>query len=176
MSIQRATDREPRPWRNGRGVQYEITANGAEPDGWTWKLSTADITEDVPFSSFPEVSRQFCVAHGNGVTLTIDEVEHVCLAGSVTPFRGDAEVHARLVDGPVKALNLMTRGGDSARLQVLSAGESLGGGLVATSIGSDSEVTVAGKTASLRVLDAILDLGGAELRVERGSVAILLRD
>jgi hypothetical protein len=139
-------------------------------------LSTADITEDVPFSSFPGVSRQFCIAHGNGVTLTIDHVDNVCLPGSVTQFRGDADVHARLLDGPVKALNLMTRRGDAARLQVVTAGESLGGGLVATSIGNDSDVSVAGESVSLGVLDALLDLGGAELRVERGCVAILVRD
>lgn len=176
MNIQHATDREPQPWRNGRGVQFDITANGSAPDVWTWKLSTADITEDVPFSSFPEVSRQFCVADGNGVELTIDGVAHVCTSGSVTPFRGDADVHARLLDGPMRALNLMTRRGDSARLRVLMAGESLDGGMVAISICGESEITVAGGRIPLRVLDAVLDLGGAEVRVERGRAAILIRD
>ena len=176
MRIQRATDREPQPWRNGRGIQYEITANGPAPDGWTWKLSTADITEDVPFSTFPDVSRQFCVADGNGVVLTIDQVEHTCQPGSVTLFRGDANIHASLIDGPMRALNLMTRRGDSARLRVLAAGESLSGGLVAISICGDSEIAVAGERARLGVLDAVLDLEGAEARVEHGRVAILIRD
>lgn len=176
MRIQRATDCEPQPWRNGRGIQYEITANGPAPDGWTWKLSTADITEDVPFSSFPDVSRQFCVADGNGVILTIDRIEHACRPGSVTPFDGDADVHATLIDGPMKALNLMTRAGDPARLHMVASGESFSGGLVATSICGESEITVAGECVALQVLDAALDLGGKEVRVNRGSVAILIRD
>ena len=176
MRIQRATDRDPQPWRNGRGIQYEILANGPLPDGWTWKVSTADITEDVPFSTFPNVSRQFCVADGNGVVLTIDQVEHMCRPSSVTLFQGDAEVQAQLIDGPMKALNLMTRVGDSARLHVVTSGESLSGGLLAISICGESEITVAGERMTLGILDAVLDLGGTDVRVDRGSVSFLIRD
>ena len=139
-------------------------------------MSTADITEDVPFSSFPDVSRQFCVADGNGVVLTIDQVEHICRPRSVTSFQGDAEVQARLIDGPMKALNLMTRAGDPARLHVVTSGESLSGGVLATSICGESEIIVAGERLALQVLDTAIDLGGTEVRVDRGSVAILIRD
>ena len=76
----------------------------------------------------------------------------------------------------MRALNLMTRRGDSARLRVLAAGESLSGGLVAISICGDSEIAVAGERARLGVLDAVLDLEGAAARVEHGRVAILIRD
>jgi environmental stress-induced protein Ves len=101
----------PQPWKNGLGVQYEIVCDGSLPDDWTWRLSTADITQDVPFSIFPGVNREFCVADGNGVVLTINGVEHRCEPGSITKFRGDDEVFARLIDGPMKALNLMVRDG-----------------------------------------------------------------
>ena len=126
VEIQRAVDRTPHPWKNGLGVQYEITCDGSLPDDWTWRLSTADITQDVPFSVFPGVNREFCVADGNGVVLTINGVEHRCESGSITKFRGDDEVYATLIDGPMKALNLMVRdGAEKKHLQVVRAGGSI---------------------------------------------------
>lgn len=176
MRVQRAVDREPQPWRNGRGVQYEITANGPSPDEWTWKLSTADITEDVPFSVFPDVLRQFCVADGNGVELTIDGASHLCREGSITPFNGEAEVHARLLSGPMRALNLMTRNADQARLDVLGTGGSGSRVLAVVAICGSSEVEVDGQSVPLQVLDAVLDLTGSAVRVTAGRIAILIRD
>ena len=126
VEIQRAVDRTPQPWKNGLGVQYEITCDGSLPDDWTWRLSTADITQDVPFSIFPGVNREFCVADGNGVVLTINGVERRCEPGSITKFRGDDEVYARLIDGPMRALNLMVRDGAKEKhLQVVRAGDSI---------------------------------------------------
>ncbi len=175
MRIQRAVDREPQPWRNGRGVQYEITANGPLPDEWTWKLSTADITEDVPFSTFPDVSRQFCVADGNGVELTIDGVRHVCPPGSITPFAGDSEVHARLLNGPMKALNLMTQRGDSSRLSVVMPGQTVLDGIVVTAICGSAEVLVEGISIALSALDSVIDLNGVTVAVQSGALAVLHR-
>ena len=176
MRVQRTIDREPQPWRNGRGVQYEIDANGPTPDGWTWKLSTADITEDVPFSVFPDVSRQFCVAEGNGVELMIDGSLHMCSKGSITPFAGDAVVHARLLDGPMKALNLMTRNSDCARLEFLEAGQSQTRVLAVVAICGACAVDIGGQSFALQVLDAALDLNGSEVRLVTGRAAILIRD
>ena len=127
VEIQRAVDRTPQPWKNGLGVQYEIVCDGSLPDDWTWRLSTANITQDVPFSVFPGVNREFCVADGNGVVLTINGVEHRCEPGSITKFRGDDVVFATLIDGPMKALNLMVRDGAAEKhLQIVRAGGSIG--------------------------------------------------
>lgn len=126
VEIQRAVDRTPQPWKNGLGVQYEIVCDGSLPDAWTWRLSTAVITQDVPFSVFPGVTREFCVADGNGVVLTINGVEYRCEPGSITKFRGDDEVYATLIDGPMRALNLMVRDGAKEKhLQVVRAGDSI---------------------------------------------------
>ena len=114
------------PWKNGLGVQYEITCDGSLPDDWTWRLSTADITQDVPFSVFPGVNREFCVADGNGVVLNINGVDHRCEPGSITKFRGDDVVLATLIEGPMRALNLMVRDGAAEKhLQLVSAGGSI---------------------------------------------------
>ena len=124
MMVQRAIDRTPVPWKNGLGVQYEIACDGSLPDEWTWRLSTADITQDVPFSSFPGVTREFCVADGNGVVLNINGVDHRCEPGSITTFRGEDVVFATLIDGPMRALNLMVRDGSTARpLQITRVGQ-----------------------------------------------------
>jgi environmental stress-induced protein Ves len=126
IEIQRAVDRTPQPWKNGLGVQYEITCDGSLPDDWTWRLSTADITQDVPFSVFPGVNREFCVADGNGVVLNINGVDHRCVPGSITKFRGDDVVFATLIDRPMRALNLMVRdGGAEKHLHVFRSGGSI---------------------------------------------------
>ena len=126
IEIQRAVDRTPQPWKNGLGVQYEITCDGSLPDDWTWRLSTADITQDVPFSIFPGVNREFCVADGNGVVLNINGVDHRCEPGSITKFRGDDVVFATLIDGPMRALNLMVRDGAAEKhLHLVRAGGSI---------------------------------------------------
>ena len=122
VEIQRAVDRTPQPWKNGLGVQYEITCDGSLPDDWSWRLSTADITQDVPFSVFPGVNREFCVADGNGVVLNINGFDHRCEPGSITKFRGDDVVFATLIDGPMRALNLMVRDGAAEKhLQLVCA-------------------------------------------------------
>ena len=126
VEIQRAVDRTPQPWKNGLGVQYEIMCDGSLPDEWTWRLSTADITQDVPFSVFPGVNREFCVADGNGVVLNINGIDHRCEPGSITKFRGDDVVFATLIDGPMRALNLMMRDGAAEKhLQLVDAGGSI---------------------------------------------------
>ena len=135
------------------GVQYEILCDGSLPDDWTWRLSTADITQDVPFSVFPGVNREFCVADGNGVVLTINGVQHRCEPGSITRFRGDDEVFASLIDGPMKALNLMVRDG-AAPIHLCR--KDVGGALAIVAIGKLHMLELDGQQIRLDVLDAVL--------------------
>ena len=171
MMVQRAIDRTPVPWRNGLGVQYEIACDGSLPDDWTWRLSTADITQDVPFSSFPGVTREFCVADGNGVVLNINGVDHRCEPGSVTTFRGDDVVFATLIDGPMRALNLMVRDGAKHRsLQLNSADAVITDLLVAIAIGTSSILVFDGDETELQILDALLVNEQKTIRVLQGVV------
>jgi len=134
-------------------VQYEITCDGSLPDDWTWRLSTADITQDVPFSIFPGVNREFCVADGNGVVLTINGVEHRCGPGSITKFRGDDDVYARLIDGPLRALNLMVRDGAAPIHLCRSYME---GSLAIIAIGEKQMFDLDGQECCLEILDAVV--------------------
>jgi environmental stress-induced protein Ves len=173
MLINRAADRAPQPWKNGLGVQYEITCDGSLPDDWTWRLSTADITQDVPFSIIPGVNREFCVADGNGVVLNINGVDHRCEPGSITKFRGDDKVHATLIDGPMRALNLMVRDGAAQRhLEVASGGKhvELGLSVACVAIVGPAQVVVQAQIEELSVLDAMLDVN---LTLSAGVIAII---
>ncbi|KRO46784.1 MAG: hypothetical protein ABR75_01710 [Acidimicrobiia bacterium BACL6 MAG-120924-bin43] len=172
MIVQRASERAAVPWRNGLGVQYEIICDGSLPDDWTWRLSTADITQDVPFSSFPGVTREFCAADGNGVTLNINGVDHRCEPGSDTTFRGDDLVFATLIDGPVRALNLMMRDGSTARpLQIARVGQHAVQCQVIVAIMGSASVEVANQVVELGLLDAIIDLEEMNAVVHIGEVA-----
>ena len=172
MMVQRASERAAVPWRNGLGVQYEIICDGSLPDDWTWRLSTADITQDVPFSSFPGVTREFCVADGNGVVLNINGVDHRCGPGSVTTFRGDDVVFATLIDGPMRALNLMVRDGSTVRpLQFVRVGQQIARcQVIVATLGSGS-VEVVNQVVELGLLDAIIGLEEMESVVHLGAVA-----
>ena len=172
MIVQRAIERIGVPWRNGLGVQYEISCDGSLPDDWTWRLSTADITQDVPFSSFPGVTREFCVADGNGVTLNINGVDHQCEPGSITKFRGDDVVAAALTDGPMQALNLMLRDGSTAcPLQIARVGQHIVRCQVIVAIMGSASVEVANQVVELGLLDAIIDREGMDAVVHIGEVA-----
>jgi len=172
MIVQRASERAAVPWRNGLGVQYEIACDGSLPDDWTWRLSTADITQDVPFSSFPGVTREFCIADGNGVVLNINGVDHRCEPGSVTTFRGDDVVFATLIDGPMRALNLMVRDGSPARpLRITRVGKHIVQCQAIVAIMGPALVEVANQVVELGPLDAIITREGMDAVVRLGEVA-----
>jgi environmental stress-induced protein Ves len=172
--VQRRAERTAVPWRNGMGVQYEIDSD--HPTDWSWRLSTADIDRDVPFSSFPGVHRVFCVAGGAGVTLGVNGDDLRCATGSVTRFEGGDEVDARTWDGSVQAVNLMWRDGAAWRdLHVLGGGESVVGVLAVVASGA-AQVVIDGARHELAHLDALLRLGGhASVDVEHGAVVAVVR-
>lgn len=173
MIIQRRADRPGVPWRNGLGIQYEIDAD--HPSDWSWRLSTADIDRDVPFSSFPGVRRVFCVGGGAGVTLAVNGVDVPCGPRTVARFDGGDEVRARIWDGPVQAVNLMTRSESSWRdLVVLGEGASAPGPCAVVACGGAS-VSIGDATHELGHLDAVLRIDARHrVAVLRGSVVAVV--
>ncbi len=98
------------PWKNGGGSTRELARHPAhQPDDGTfdWRLSVADVAADGPFSSFPGLDRILVLLSGNGMALSgvgtlrapLDRCE----------FPGETPVHAVLLDGPTRDLNLMWR-------------------------------------------------------------------
>lgn len=76
------------------------------------------MAEDGPFSVFPGVDRTLSVLEGNGIDLTVDGREATRLTQQSAPlaFPADAPTTARLVDGPIRDLNVMSRRGAFSHL------------------------------------------------------------
>lgn len=120
MKILRAGDFKRMPWKNGGGETVEIAVfpHDASVDTFDWRISMAGVAEDGPFSVFPGVDRTLSVLEGNGIDLTIDGRGITRLTQQSAPlaFPADASTTARLVDGPIRDLNVMSRRGAFSHL------------------------------------------------------------
>jgi len=118
MRLVRAADMPPVPWRNGGGLTRELLA-WPSPADWRLRLSVADVAQDGPFSPYPGVTRAFAILQGAGVVLTFADATHTVRPGDAPlVFDGQTAPGCRLLDGPVRDLNLMARGGRCALLAV----------------------------------------------------------
>jgi environmental stress-induced protein Ves len=107
------------PWRNGGGVTRELLAWPSAAD-WRVRLSMADIARDGPFSAFDGVRRWLVLLSGRGIALSLPEGEvHLRPGDAPLAFDGAAAPGCRLLDGPVRDLNLMCRGTGRAGLQAV---------------------------------------------------------
>ena len=120
MLVLRTGDIASLPWKNGLGVSHVIAAEPANAtyEALLWQVSTTAIEVDCPFSSLPGMDRHFTLLEGEGVELDCRdasgrvEVRHAVQAQFAPfEFRGDWTTHCRLLGGPVRVLNVMTRRG-----------------------------------------------------------------
>lgn len=122
-------DVTPVPWRNGGGLTRELLAWPSPPD-WRCRVSVADIASDGPFSAFPGVTRHFVVLEGDGVVLDFAGRQIEQRPGDAPlVFDGAAAPGCRRLGGPVRDLNLMSRGGRGALRPVDGAWQPAHGGL-----------------------------------------------
>ena len=127
LRVLAAADRQAVSWKNGGGVTREIAAypTGSDLETFEWRVSTALVAADGPFSVFGGVERTLAVLDGEGLTLRIGGAAPVLLRPDDDPFGfpGDVAAAASLVGGAVTDLNVMTRRGAwSARVQRRSLG------------------------------------------------------
>lgn len=115
MRIISARDHRRMPWKNGGGVTTEIAIapQGAALDAFDWRISTAHVASDGPFSLFPEIDRTLAVLTGEGVILDIAGRGSARLDRATPPyaFPGDVPIASRLIGGAIDDLNVMTRRG-----------------------------------------------------------------
>jgi environmental stress-induced protein Ves len=115
MRLIRASECRVMPWKNGGGTTTEIAVHppGASLDAFDWRISTAHVGMDGPFSSFPGIDRTLSVLAGNGIALHFSDGETTSLFRDSAPyaFAADRDVEGRLLDGPIDDLNVMTRRG-----------------------------------------------------------------
>ncbi len=115
MRILRATGHKRMPWKNGKGETVEIAVfpPGADVGNFDWRISTATVAEDGPFSVFDGIDRTLSILTGEGIQLSVEGRPPVLLEASSEPhaFPGDAPTTARLTGGAITDLNVMTRRG-----------------------------------------------------------------
>lgn len=108
-----ATDYRTTPWKNGGGTTTQLAAwpEGAGLDAFDWRISSAQVAAAGPFSLFPGVDRSLTVLQGHGLKLDFDGTRAVTLTCADQPltFRGEQQVYAALLDGPITDFNVMTR-------------------------------------------------------------------
>jgi environmental stress-induced protein Ves len=113
MRVLEAKDYRSMPWKNGGGVTTEIAVypQGAGLDAFDWRISTARVDSDGPFSTFPGIDRTLAVLSGKGLRLTVAGRAGVELLPTSEPwsFPGDVAASGTRVGGPVVDLNVMTR-------------------------------------------------------------------
>ncbi len=101
------------PWKNGGGTttQLAISPAGANLENFDWRISTAQVASDGPFSAFPGVDRSLAVLRGHGLILAEGDGERCRLGEGADPFvfRGEQRITASLKGGPVVDFNVMTR-------------------------------------------------------------------
>jgi environmental stress-induced protein Ves len=115
VRIIRASDCKTTPWKNGGGSTTEIAIGpaGASLEDFDWRVSTARVASDGPFSDFAGIDRTLAVVEGSGLELTIGDRAPVMLSTETEPvsFPGDTPTSARLTAGEITDLNVMTRRG-----------------------------------------------------------------
>ena len=104
------------PWKNGAGSTTELAI---EPPGATlaggflWRVSMATVAESGPFSSFPGFDRTLLLLEGQGLELDYGAHGRALLPGPLEParFRGEWATRGRLLGGPCRDFNVMSRRG-----------------------------------------------------------------
>ena len=106
MNIIRGSDLVERPWRNGGGITREIaeTRRGAD---LLWRLSMADVASDGPFSDFSGLMRVLTVIEGGAMELITPQGTIIAAPRQPVRFDGGLAVTSKLLDGPLRDLNLM---------------------------------------------------------------------
>jgi hypothetical protein len=99
------------PWKNGGGVTRELLKlpHPVDPSRFLARLSIATVAASGPFSVFPGIDRTLLLLDGAGVVLSVGDATEVVLDRRWQPFAfpGEAEIHCRLLGGPVRDFNLM---------------------------------------------------------------------
>jgi len=162
--IAQAADLARTPWKNGGGTTAEIAAfpDGSSLQAFGWRVSMADVESDGPFSIFSGIDRTLIVMEGNGIELAVGDVTHVL--DGVSPrlsFPGDERTLARLLSGPIRDLNVMTRRGVfEHRARIVKAGSTwpLNDACAAFVVAMDAalDVTIGDSRHSLQALDTLI--------------------
>ncbi|HSN01758.1 MAG TPA: HutD family protein [Rudaea sp.] len=115
VRVLRQIDYRRMRWKNGGGWTTELAASPESGEGATasfhWRVSIAQIENDSAFSAFPGYDRHIALLDGLGMELRFDGTETLRLDQRLrfVPFAGEVSVFGKLLSGPVRDFNVMTR-------------------------------------------------------------------
>jgi environmental stress-induced protein Ves len=115
-TLLKAADYRRMRWKNDGGWTTEIERDPADcASDFRWRISIAEIERDGPFSPFPGVDRELRLLAGNGIALDNGDAPTLRLVERFqhARFDGEARVDCRLVAGPTRDFNVMTRRGST---------------------------------------------------------------
>ncbi|WP_445503281.1 HutD/Ves family protein [Microvirga sp. G4-2] len=170
------------PWKNGGGTTAEVAAfpEGSSFETFGWRVSMADVASDGPFSVFPGIDRTLVVIEGNGIELDVEGIAYpLDEASPKLSFSGDDMTTGRLLSGPIRDLNVMTRRGQFRhRTRFVEAGVALLADetCVAFLVALDGsfDVTLDSTVHSLQVLDTLMLEGMHDLILLPGTGRAIL--
>ena len=102
------------PWRNGLGNTTQMCVEWPpNASDFHWRLSMAPVQNDGPFSDFTGYQRTLVLIEGNGITLHhgTGQTDRLSHRFDIARFDGAAHTDARLHNGPITDLNVMTQAG-----------------------------------------------------------------
>ena len=180
-------------WKNGLGETVEVArapARAAEEtgfDNFDWRVSYAAVVADGPFSEFPGIKRTIMVFEGDGMELTLRQPDGAETLQRLLPFApftypGETPVHGRLLNGPVRDLNLMCRRSrcegavEIVRSAVTLVEQNPSTVTLLFAIAGSADVDIGGATQNLPGLHAVLIQGACEVGIRpfvQSRVAVL---
>ncbi|HEX2570355.1 MAG TPA: HutD family protein [Polyangia bacterium] len=102
-------------WKNGGGSTTELWVDPPDADLATFdrRLSIAAVHASGPFSAFPGVDRTIALLEGPGMVIDFGAQGEIKLDRPWNPavFSGDGPAEGRLLSGPCRDFNVMTRRG-----------------------------------------------------------------
>ena len=107
------SDYKSMPWKNGLGTTVELAVSPHDPtvkdSPFLWRISIASVSEDGAFSHFPHIDRNLTILQGKGMVLEVSGQGDLNLNAPLQSvcFSGEADVMARLYDGPITDFNVM---------------------------------------------------------------------
>jgi len=111
----RASDVRQVPWKNGRGTtrEFAVWPEGAslERGDFDWRLSSAPVSEEGPFSILPGLERILVVTQGEELVLAHGGAAPSVHLRRLEPYRFDGgwPTTAALPRGPIVDFNVMLR-------------------------------------------------------------------
>lgn len=109
MKLLKKSDYQTMPWKNGLGSTAQIAIHPAGADfskgNYLWRVSSATVNSDSPFSQFPGCDRWLTVLSGEGLLIN----GFPLLPLSPFHFSGDDLIHSELINDAVTDLGIIYR-------------------------------------------------------------------